>query len=65
MVAADMIRFDSVTKHYRGAPRPALDDVTLEIGAGEFIFLVGASGSGKSSARRSPPRVRSTCSASG
>lgn len=42
-----MIRFDNVTKRYdRG--REALSNVTLEIGAGELIFLTGHSGAGKS-----------------
>ena len=43
-----MIRFDNVSKQYGGTTRAALANVDVEIGEGEFVFLVGTSGSGKS-----------------
>ncbi len=43
-----MIWFDNVTKKYPGTPKPALSEINLRVQRGEFVFLVGASGSGKS-----------------
>jgi cell division transport system ATP-binding protein len=42
-----MIKTEHVTKIYKDSVA-ALDDVSVEIGKGEFVFIVGPSGSGKS-----------------
>ncbi len=47
-----MIRLDGVSKIYPAGTRPALDDVTVDIEKGEFVFLIGQSGSGKSTVLR-------------
>jgi cell division transport system ATP-binding protein len=43
-----MIRFENVTKIYPTQTRPALEGVDVEVEKGDFVFLVGQSGSGKS-----------------
>jgi putative ABC transport system ATP-binding protein len=44
-----MIRLENISKHYRmgDVQVTALDNVSLEIGRGEFVVVLGPSGSGK------------------
>jgi cell division transport system ATP-binding protein len=47
-----VINFDNVSKQYKNSSTPALNEINLNIEQGEFVFLVGQSGSGKSSLLR-------------
>ncbi|MYS88405.1 MULTISPECIES: betaine/proline/choline family ABC transporter ATP-binding protein [Streptomyces] len=42
------IELESLTKRYPGSAQPAVDNVSMEIKAGEVVVLVGPSGCGKS-----------------
>ena len=46
------VQYDTATRLYPGTPRPAVNELTLEIADGELLVLVGPSGSGKSTALR-------------
>ncbi|MBA3489111.1 MAG: cell division ATP-binding protein FtsE [Longispora sp.] len=43
-----MIRLEHVTKTYPKASRPSIEDATVSIEKGEFVFFIGPTGSGKS-----------------
>ncbi|MCW2496515.1 cell division ATP-binding protein FtsE, partial [Jatrophihabitans sp.] len=47
-----MIELANVSKVYPAGARPALDGVSMEIEKGEFVFLIGSSGSGKTTVLR-------------
>ncbi len=48
-----MLRFRGVSKAYRNSERPALIDVSFDVGPGEIVGLVGLNGAGKTTLIRS------------
>ena len=55
-----LISLEHVSKVYPKGTRPALDDINLDIDRGDFVFLVGASGSGKTTIGRAIMRILPT-----
>ena len=54
---APLLRAESLSMHYRCAPSPALDAVSLTLHRGEGLALLGESGSGKSTLGRALLRL--------
>ena len=52
-----VVAFEHVTKRYPGAEAPAVDDLTLEVPAGEICVLVGPSGCGKTTSMKMVNRL--------
>ncbi len=46
------VTYDKASRVYPGADRPAVNELNLQIGDGEFLVLVGPSGCGKSTSLR-------------
>jgi osmoprotectant transport system ATP-binding protein len=51
-VGASAVRYEHATKRYGRSATPAVEDLTLEVPAGEICVLVGPSGCGKTTAMR-------------
>jgi osmoprotectant transport system ATP-binding protein len=54
--AAEIV-FDHVTKRYANAPKPAIDDLSLTLPAGDICVLIGPSGGGKTTAMKMVNRL--------
>ena len=54
---AAAVRYEHVTKRYAGQESPAIQDLNLEVPAGEICVLVGPSGCGKTTAMRMVNRM--------
>ena len=55
--AQPLLRAEAMRMHYRHAPKPALDNVSLTLHRGEGLALLGESGSGKSTLGRAVLRL--------
>jgi osmoprotectant transport system ATP-binding protein len=55
--SAAEIEFDHVTKRYGENPKPAIDDLSITIAAGEICVLIGPSGGGKTTAMKMVNRL--------
>ncbi|MEU4678612.1 betaine/proline/choline family ABC transporter ATP-binding protein [Micromonospora sp. NPDC023737] len=54
---AASIRLESLTKRYPGQAEPAVDNITMDIPAGEIVVLVGPSGCGKTTSLKMINRI--------
>lgn len=52
-----MIRLENVSKTFPGAARPAVTDLSIDVGRGEFVTLVGPSGCGKTTTLKMINRI--------
>ncbi|MEY9966837.1 osmoprotectant transport system ATP-binding protein [Streptacidiphilus sp. MAP12-16] len=57
MSSEPMISLRQVRKMYQGQARPAVDDFSMDIAAGEIVVLVGPSGCGKTTTMRMVNRM--------
>ena len=51
------VRISDVTVRYTGSDRAAVDNVSLDVAAGEFVVFLGPSGCGKSTLLRTINRL--------
>ena len=57
MSTQPMIRLDGVTKIFPGTESAAVDQLSLDVGEGEFVTLVGPSGCGKTTTLKMINRI--------